>query len=173
MAGNEIVGYASNGYNILRWENGGKALVEGLEGNLVVPLVKDMLTWRTNATYMITSENKDTGNPLSVIPKYTVNTLLDYQVTDKLSTNLNWTMYGRQKPREYAEIRNEAGTLSTQEVGAYSVVGIGVNYDLMKDLSLKTGVTNLFDKQIYRENDGASTYNEPGRAYYAGLTLSF
>ncbi|CAI0760940.1 Enterobactin outer-membrane receptor [Serratia fonticola] len=173
VAGTEIVGYASNGYNILRWENGGKALVEGLEGNLVVPLVEDMLTWRTNATYMITSENKDTGNPLSVIPKYTVNTLLDYQVTDKLSTNLNWTMYGRQKPREYAEIRNEAGTLSTQEVGAYSVVGIGVNYDLMKDLSLKTGVTNLFDKQIYRENEGASTYNEPGRAYYAGLTLSF
>ena len=43
----------------------------------------------------------------------------------------------------------------------------------MKDLSLKTGVTNLFDKQIYRENEGASTYNEPGRAYYAGLTLSF
>ncbi|WP_447873749.1 TonB-dependent siderophore receptor [Serratia fonticola] len=173
VAGTEIVGYASNGYNILRWENGGKALVEGLEGNLVVPLVEDMLTWRTNATYMITSENKDTGNPLSVIPKYTVNTLLDYQVTDKLSTNLNWTMYGRQKPREYAEIRNEAGTLSTQEVGAYSVVGIGVNYDLMKDLSLKTGVTNLFDKQIYRENEGASTCNEPGRAYYAGLTLSF
>lgn len=173
VAGTEIVGYASNGYNILRWENGGKALVEGLEGNLVVPLVEDMLTWRTNATYMITSENKDTGNPLSVIPKYTVNTLLDYQVTDKLSTNLNWTMYGRQKPREYAEIRNEASTLSTQEVGAYSVVGIGVNYDLMKDLSLKTGVTNLFDKQIYRENEGASTYNEPGRAYYAGLTLSF
>ncbi|MEX2942723.1 TonB-dependent siderophore receptor [Serratia fonticola] len=173
VAGTEIVGYASNGYNILRWENGGKALVEGLEGNLVVPLVEDMLTWRTNATYMITSENKDTGNPLSVIPKYTVNTLLDYQVTDKLSTNLNWTMYGRQKPREYAELRNEASTLSTQEVGAYSVVGIGVNYDLMKDLSLKTGVTNLFDKQIYRENEGASTYNEPGRAYYAGLTLSF
>jgi ferric enterobactin receptor len=173
VAGTEIVGYASNGYNILRWENGGKALVEGLEGNLVVPLVEDMLTWRTNATYMITSENKDTGNPLSVIPKYTVNTLLDYQVTDKLSTNLNWTLYGRQKPREYAEIRNEAGTLATQEVGAYSVVGIGVNYDLMKDLSLKTGVTNLFDKQIYRENEGASTYNEPGRAYYAGLTLSF
>ncbi|MBC3377850.1 TonB-dependent receptor [Serratia fonticola] len=82
-------------------------------------------------------------------------------------------MYGRQKPREYAEIRNVAGTLSTQEVGAYSVVGIGVNYDLMKDLSLKTGVTNLFDKQIYRENEGASTYNEPGRAYYAGLALSF
>lgn len=173
VSGTDLVGYASNGYNILRWENGGKAVVEGLEGNLVIPVVKDRLNWRTNATYMITSENKDTGNPLSVIPKYTVNTMLDYQVTDKLSTNLTWTFYGRQKPREYAEIRNEVGSLATNEVGAYTVAAVGVNYDLTKDLRLNAGISNLFDKQLYRENQGASTYNEPGRAYYAGMTLSF
>ncbi len=40
-------------------------------------------------------------------------------------------------------------------------------------MRLTAGVTNLFDKQIYRENEGASTYNEPRRAYYAGVTLSF
>lgn len=173
VSGTDLMGYASNGYNILRWENGGKAVVEGLEGSLVIPVVKDRLSWRTNATYMITSENKDTGNPLSVIPKYTVNTMLDYQVTDKLSTNLTWTFYGRQKPREYAEIRNEVGSLATNEVGAYSVAAIGVNYDLAKNLRLNAGISNLFDKQLYRENEGASTYNEPGRAYYAGMTLSF
>jgi len=173
VSGTDLVGYASNGYNILRWENGGKAVVEGLEGNLVIPVVKDRLNWRTNATYMITSENKDTGNPLSVIPKYTVNTMLDYQVTDKLSTNLTWTFYGRQKPREYAEIRNEVGSLATNEVGAYTVAAVGVNYDLTKDLRLNAGISNLFDKQLYRENQGASTYNEPGHAYYAGMTLSF
>lgn len=44
---------------------------------------------------MIKSENKDTGNPLSVIPKYTINTLLDWQVTSKFSANVNWTLYGR------------------------------------------------------------------------------
>ncbi|CAI0729049.1 TonB-dependent siderophore receptor [Serratia proteamaculans] len=173
VSGTDLMGYASNGYNILRWENGGKAVVEGLEGSLVIPVIKDRLSWRTNATYMITSENKDTGNPLSVIPKYTVNTMLDYQVTDKLSTNLTWTFYGRQKPREYAEIRNEVGSLATNEVGAYSVAAIGMNYDLAKNLRLNAGISNLFDKQLYRENEGASTYNEPGRAYYAGMTLSF
>lgn len=110
---------------------------------------------------MIKSENKDTGNPLSVIPKYTINTLLDWQVTSKFSANVNWTLYGRQKPREYAEIRTENGVLATNEVGSYSVVGIGGNYQLMKDLRLNAGISNLFDKQIYRENEGASTYNEP------------
>ena len=175
VSGTELIGYASNGYNILRWENGGKAVVEGLEANLVVPVMRDVLNWRTNATYMIESENKDTGNPLSIIPKYTVNTMLDWQVTDKFSTNLNWTFYGRQKPREYAEMRKEEGVdgMSTKEVGAYSIVGIGVNYKINQNLRLNGGISNLLDKRLYRENEGASTYNEPGRAYYAGVTMSF
>ncbi|EGT4507546.1 TonB-dependent siderophore receptor [Cronobacter sakazakii] len=174
VSGDRVVGIASNGNNILRWENGGKAVVEGLEGNLTIPVMKDVLSWRTNATYMIKSEMKKNGNPLSVIPKYTVNTMLDWQVTDKLSTNLNWTFYGRQKPRQAAEIRLEdGGNLSRKEVGAYSIVGVGVNYALTKDLRLNGGVSNLFDKTLYRENEGASTYNEPGRAYYAGVTMSF
>lgn len=173
VAGTDIIGYASNGNNILQWENGGKAIVEGLEGNVVIPLVPETLSWRTNATYMIKSENKDTGNPLSVIPKYTINTLLDWQVNDKLSTQLQWTQYGRQKPREYAETRNETGAMSDKEIGAYAVVGLGANYQMTKNLRLNAGISNLFDKRIYRENDGASTYNEPGRAYYAGVTMSF
>lgn len=173
VAGTELLGLASNGYNILQWENGGKAVVEGLEGNLTVPVVKDTLSWRTNATYMIQSKNKDTGNPLSIIPEYTINTMLDWQATEKLSANLNWTLYGRQKPRKYAESRNETGSMSSREVGAYSIVGVGMNYQLTKNLRVNGGVSNLFDKQLYRENDGASTYNEPGRAYYAGVTMSF
>ncbi|QGU86315.1 TonB-dependent siderophore receptor [Erwinia sorbitola] len=174
VSGTELLGTASNGYNILQWENGGKAVVEGLEASLTLPLVEDVLDWRTNATYMIESKNKETGNPLSIIPKYTINSMLDYQITDKFSTELNWTLYGRQKPREFTESRLEGDTgLSSKEIGAYSVVGLNLNYTLTRNLSLKGGVSNLFDKQIYRENDGASTYNEPGRAYYAGVTMSF
>jgi ferric enterobactin receptor len=173
VAGTDIIGYASNGNNILQWSNGGKAVVEGLEGNMTIPVIRDTLEWRTNATYMIQSKDKDTGNPLSIIPEYTINTMLDWQVTQDFSSNLNWTMYGRQKPREYAESRTEAGSLSTKEVGAYSVFGLNFNYDLTKNLRANAGISNLLDKRIYREAEGASTYNEPGRAYYAGLTMSF
>ncbi|MDF7658924.1 TonB-dependent siderophore receptor [Erwiniaceae bacterium L1_54_6] len=173
VAGDDLVGYASNGYNILRWENGGKAVVEGLEGNLTIPLVRDTLEWRTNATYMFRSESKKTGNPLSVIPEFTINSQLDWQITDKLDANINWTQYGRQKPRQYAEIRNEVGAISNREISPYSIFGLNVNYDITKNLRANAGINNLFDKRIYRENDGASTYNEPGRAYYAGLTMSF
>ncbi|ORM71220.1 FepA family TonB-dependent siderophore receptor [Pantoea rwandensis] len=163
--------YYSENYDVYRWENGGKAVTQGLEANLTLPIVQDTLTWRTNATYMFTSKQKSTGNPLSLIPKYTVNNMLDWQVNDSLSTNVNWTMYGRQHPRTNAERRRDS--VSNTEVPAYSIFGWNVNYEMTKNLSLTAGISNLFDKRIYRSNDGAFTYNESGRAYYAGMTASF
>ncbi len=65
------------------------------------------------------------------------------------------------------------GPLPPPRLAPYSIVGIGTQYQLNRDIRLNAGISNLFDKQLYRENAGASTYNEPGRAYYAGVTLSF
>ncbi|MHC9060753.1 TonB-dependent siderophore receptor [Pantoea sp. y20] len=160
-------------YNVLRWENGGKAIVEGLEGNLTIPLIADTLEWRSNATYMFRSESKKTGNPLSVIPEFTINSQLEWQATQDLSANINWTQYGRQKPRQNVETNIDTSSMTTQEISPYSVFGLSVNYDISKNLRANAGINNLFDKRIYRENSGASTYNEPGRAYYAGVTMSF
>ena len=172
VAGTDPV-YSEAGYNVLRWENGGKAIVEGLEGNLTIPLVADTLEWRTNATYMFRSESKDTGNPLSIIPEFTINSQLEWQATQDLSANVNWTQYGRQKPRQFAETNTDVTNMTTKEIKPYSVVGLNVNYDITKNLRANAGISNLFDKQIYREATGAITYNEPGRAYYAGVTMSF
>jgi len=165
--------WSSSGYNIYRWENGGKALTQGLEANLTVPLVEDRLTWRTNATYMFDAKYKSNGNPLSLIPKYTVNTFLEFQVTPKLTTSAVWTAYGRQKPRSTADIRKEVGAMDETEVGAYSVFGLTANYQITKNLRVNAGISNLLNKKIYRSNEGASTYNEPGRAYSMGMTASF
>lgn len=160
-------------YNVLRWENGGKAIVEGLEGNLTIPFIADTLEWRSNATYMFRSESKKTGNPLSVIPEFTLNSQLEWQATQDLSANINWTQYGRQKPRQYAETNIDQTNMTSQEISPYSVFGLNVNYDITKNLRANAGINNVFDKRIYRENAGASTYNEPGRAYYAGVTMAF
>ncbi|CHQ52674.1 outer membrane receptor FepA [Salmonella enterica subsp. enterica serovar Typhi] len=174
VAGDQIIGRSASGAYVLQWQNGGKALIEGIEASMAVPLMPDRLNWNTNATYMITSEQKDTGNPLSIIPKYTVNTFLDWTITNALSANVNWTLYGKQKPRTHAESRSEETKgLSGKALGAYSLVGANVNYDINKNLRLNVGISNIFDKQIYRSAEGANTYNEPGRAYYAGVTASF
>lgn len=174
VAGDKIIGRSASGAYVLQWQNGGKALIEGIEASMAVPLMPDRLNWNTNATYMIASEQKDTGNPLSIIPKYTVNTFLDWTITSALSANVNWTLYGKQKPRTHAESRSEETKgLSGKALGAYSLVGANVNYDINKNLRLNVGISNIFDKQIYRSAEGANTYNEPGRAYYAGVTASF
>src|SRR5690606_12844421 len=76
-----------------RWENVPEVVVSGLEGNLSIPLT-DRLTWSTNATYMLQSENKSNGQPLSLVPRYTINSSLDWQARDNLSFLLSATHYG-------------------------------------------------------------------------------
>lgn len=172
-AGTEIL-ETVNGHHLLQWTNIPKAVVSGVEGNLTIPLLTDVLTWTNNFTYMIESKDKSTGNPLSIIPKYTINTFLDWQINAKWDAQLNATFYGRQKPRKYAENNTEnTNGLSTTEVGAYTLVGINTGYQFNQNLSVRVGISNLFNKKLYRANDGASTYNEPGRAYYGRVTISF
>ena len=50
------------------------------------PLHED-LSWSTNLTYMLQSKDKDTGNPLSVIPEYTLNSTLDWQASERFPPN--------------------------------------------------------------------------------------
>ena len=55
---------------------------------------------------MLQSKDKDTGNPLSVIPEYTLNSTLDWQASERLSTQLTSTIYGRQEPPKHGTSRN-------------------------------------------------------------------
>ncbi|HHH9265295.1 TPA: TonB-dependent siderophore receptor PirA [Pseudomonas aeruginosa] len=171
----DVMGQTGTGNNILQWSNAKKAVVEGLEGNLLVPLHED-LSWSTNLTYMLQSKDKDTGNPLSVIPEYTLNSTLDWQASERLSTQLTSTIYGRQEPPKHGTSRNTP-VVSRKEVGTYGIWGVSAGYTFSENLSVRGGVSNLFDKRLYRQGNsfdaGAATYNEPGRAYYVSMTTSF
>lgn len=176
-AGTLSYGTVGRNTRIYRWENAGKAVVEGIEGNLFVEL-SPHLEWNTNFTYMIESENRDTGEPLSVIPEYTLNSTLDWQATEKLSLQLSATYYGEQEspsinPRRQEAIADEA----RQDIDSYGLMGVSAGYAFNPNYSLRVGINNLFDKRIYREGNateaGAATYNEPGRAYFASITASF
>ncbi|RZN07859.1 TonB-dependent siderophore receptor, partial [Bordetella pertussis] len=64
-----------------------------------------------------------------------------------------------------------------QTISPYALAGLSMGYEVNRNLKFRVGVSNLFDKQLYREGNassaGAATYNEPGRAYYATATVSF
>ncbi|MCD9032324.1 TonB-dependent siderophore receptor [Luteimonas sp. Y-2-2-4F] len=189
-----IAGYVPVGTTIggtarvFEWENAPEAVVQGLEGNVNVPLLGDggdVLKWNTNVTYMIENENEETGQPLSVIPEYTVNTSLDWQATEKLSLLLTGTFYGRQAPAT-RDMNNddrcsEAGVEDCSALRAvrdpYSVWGLSGRYRITGTVSLGAGVVNLFDKRLFRESNssyaGAATYNEPGRTYFVSMNIGF
>ena len=71
------------------------------------------------------------------------------------------------------ELYDLVSAAGAEVVGFWSSAG----YEFNSNYSLRVGISNLLDKQIYREgnaNDaGANTYNEPGRAYFASVTASF
>lgn len=165
---------------ILKWENVPEALVQGIEGS--IGLSWDNIHWTNNFTYMMDSKDKSTGNPLSLVPVYTINSIFEYDVTDKLDVNFVYTQYGRQSSRTVAEMRLENGTgsgglestLKPSVVKSYGIAGINVGYKLSNNLNTRIGISNLFDEQKLRDSNSTSqTYNEPGRAYYASLKYQF
>lgn len=166
-----------NGARVLQWSNSGKAVVEGLEGNLFFPLTPS-LDWNTNFTYMLQSKSKTTGEPLSIIPEYTINSTLDWFYTPKLSFQANVTYYGKQTgPSFNMRTGEELTGDALNTISPYALAGLSAGYEVNKNLRFRVGVSNLFDKKLYREGNassaGAYTYNEPGRAYYATMTASF
>ena len=168
--------------SVFQWENIPKALVEGLEGNLRVPLT-DNLQWTNNFTYMLQSKNKETGDVLSVTPKYTLNSMLDWQAREDLSFQASITWYGKQTPKKYDYHGERVIGSANNQLSPYALVGLSGTYQLTKNLSLTAGVDNLFDKRLYREGNaqgvnniegaGAATYNEPGRTLYTSVSASF
>ncbi|MFT3721847.1 FepA family TonB-dependent siderophore receptor [Pseudorhodoferax sp.] len=172
-----------NGLMTTRWLNGGAALIHGLEGSLTVPLLGESgrhLKLINNFTWMFSNNGKQSGQPVSIIPKYTVNSTLDWTVNDKLSAQLTATFYGRQKPRtNNTSFSNQPATQAgLTEVASYTMAGLSGSYRFDKNNRLSFGVTNLFDKIITRKsnstgNAGAATYNEPGRGYYVSFTSDF
>ena len=183
VIGENIIATSDIGNWLLQWENTPKATISGIEGNLVIPL-HDTLKWSNNFTYMHKSEDYQ-GNPLSLVPKHTLNSTLSWTPNERFDANLTFTHYGRTKPRGVAINRLErdgnlrAGVTpltsehNQTQVGSYGIWGINAGYNWNKRVAVRGGVSNLFNKKLYRTTAGAQTYNEHGRAFYGSLKVSF
>lgn len=180
--------YSNGTSDIYKWENVPKAVVEGLEGTLNFPIT-EAISMKNNFTYIIENQNKTTGDYLSIIPKYTINSTLEWQATNDLSLQGTLTWYGRQKPKKYNYKGEATSGSETRQVSPYALVGVSGTYAVTKYLDVTAGIDNLFDKRHFREGNaqstgnattgaylwgaGANTYNEPGRTYYMELGLHF
>jgi ferric enterobactin receptor len=182
MGGDSGIPPIVNGYRAFKWFNGGPAIVDSFEGNLRLPLLGphgDTLSWNNNLTWMLHNESKKTDQPLSVIPKYTLNSTLDWRPTEKLSFMFLATFYGKRKPRTINLSNYSALTGSVlKERGAYALYSSNSTYKFGKRFSARFRINNLANKWLCRvgsnsDEQGALKYSEPGRAYYVNLTFSF
>ncbi|MCY0037614.1 siderophore enterobactin receptor FepA [Klebsiella pneumoniae] len=179
--------YQNNkGTDLYQWENVPKAVVEGLEGTLNVP-VSETVNWTNNITYMLQSKNKKTGDRLSIIPEYTLNSTLSWQVRDDVSLQSTFTWYGKQEPKKYNYKGQPVTGSEKNEVSPYSILGLSATWDVTKYVSLTGGVDNVFDKRHWRAGNaqttggatgtmygaGAETYNESGRTWYLSVNTHF
>ena len=183
VIGENIIATSNVDNWLLQWENTPKATISGIEGNLVIPL-HDTLKWSNNFTYMHKSEDYQ-GNPLSLVPKHTINSTLSWTPNERFDANLTFTHYGRTKPRGVAINKLEqngnpgagitplTSEYNQTQVGSYGIWGINAGYNWNKRVAVRGGVSNLFNKKLYRTTAGAQTYNEHGRAFYGSLKVSF
>ncbi|HEO9730094.1 TPA: siderophore enterobactin receptor FepA [Klebsiella aerogenes] len=174
------------GTDLYKWENVPKAVVEGLEGTLNVP-VSETVNWTNNITYMLQSKNKETGDRLSIIPEYTLNSTLSWQVYQDVSVQSTFTWYGKQEPKKYNYKGQPVSGSEKNEVSPYSILGLSATWDVTKNVSLTGGVDNVFDKRHWRAGNaqttggdkgymygaGAETYNESGRTWYMSVNTHF
>ena len=172
--------------DIYQWENVPKAVVEGLEGTLNVP-VSETVNWTNNITYMLQSKNKETGDRLSIIPEYTLNSTLSWQIYQDVSVQSTFTWYGKQEPKKYNYNGQPVTGSEKNEVSPYSILGLSATWDVTKYVSLTGGVDNVFDKRHWRAGNaqttggdtgymygaGAETYNESGRTWYMSVNTQF
>lgn len=182
-SGYSAVGTTNSGKtDIYQWQNVPKALVEGLEGTLNIP-VSESVSWNNNLTWMLQSKNKETGDRLTVIPQFTLNSSVSYQVREDLSVQGTFTWYGRQKPKRLNYKGEVVSGTETNELSPYSIVGASATWDVNKNVSLTGGIDNIFDIRHYRAGNaqttntlygaGAETYNESGRTFYVSVNTHF
>ncbi|MBH0065617.1 FepA family TonB-dependent siderophore receptor [Psychrobacter sp. SZ93C1] len=162
--------------SIFLWENQGEAVIEGLEGFVKVP-VTDTVSWSSNVTGILRSERKDNGEPLSLIPKFTVNTGVDWDITPRWNANADVSYYGTiEAPNVSVTTGDDLDTLSLDR-DPYAIANVSTRYDLTKAITVGAGVKNLFDTGVYREGTstdaGARTFNEPGRTYVFDVSVDF
>lgn len=160
---------------VFKWANIPKAVVEGLEANLSLKLT-DNIEWSTNATVMLESKDKTTGEPLSIVPDYTINSLISWQVTDDWEVVLSGQHYGKTESPEYSATSGEE-LENPKDREPYTIVNLNTVYELTDSLQFTFSVKNLFEEKIRREgtqtNAGANTYNEPGRSFLLAATYRF
>ncbi|TKY81665.1 TonB-dependent receptor [Pectobacterium polonicum] len=148
------------GMTRISYINVNKARIQGIETSFWVDVTDD-LNWTTNWT-IVDAEDRTTRKRLKQTPKNTLNTQLNWQALDNLSTYISYQYTGNQYlfDKEVSKTRG------------FNTVDIGATYTPVKNVDLKLGLTNLTNEK----RDYVATNNDyflSGRTVYGGVSYKF
>ncbi|MFS0827545.1 TonB-dependent receptor domain-containing protein [Pseudomonas phoenicis] len=154
--------YAPIGQREGRWwtrlENVEKARTRGWESTVRVPIIADRVVWRSNATYLLESRNLATGEALISAPELSLYSAIEWQINDRVDTQLAAQHVGRQRG------------VATKFIKPYTTYDVTTQWVATDALRLNAGILNLLDEQA---RDGSTQFYVPGRAFYVGMTTYF
>ncbi|OOF64619.1 TonB-dependent receptor plug domain-containing protein [Rodentibacter pneumotropicus] len=153
---NSVLGDYSRATNQAVNRNG-KTKIKGIEVTYSGKFTNN-LSGYANYTYTyIKSENDQYGLNYVRRPKHTSNLGLAYQITEKLGSSLNVSYMGK---------RLDSGDF---KMPSYTLVNLGVNYQISSNLNIYAHLNNVFDKKY----ENIIGYGQDGRNVYVGLKGSF
>ncbi|MCG3711621.1 TonB-dependent receptor plug domain-containing protein [Aliarcobacter butzleri] len=152
----ESVAYGTGGSKYYTSENLDKVDINGVEVNLDYKFTESFDT-QFNLTYLDT-EDKNTNKELTYTPNLSASLNLNYKLLDDLTSNIALRYIGKQ----YEDQAND------NKLDDYTLVDLGLNYNINKITTIYGGVDNIFDKKVdERVNINVGTY------YFAGVKVSF
>ncbi len=164
----DFIGSEKIAANLSRSKNlEGKTKVKGIEITYKGKIADNLISY-ANYTYtnIKNGESKRgaNGKTLDRRPKHTANVGLAYQITEKLGSDVNISYVGKRLDTYW-------GTWPSKrvEMPSYTLVNLGINYQLLPNLNVYANLNNLFDKKY----ENAIEYGQDGRNVYVGLKGSF
>lgn len=151
--------------SIHQYSNVGKAKMYGAEITWNHQNVVENLDYTLGYTYLKT-EDKSTGEELTLRPKHKINAQVTYNFPYKISTSLTLQYIGEQKQDVQV---GSTRVYERQTLSGYTLGSLQVSKTFLDSLKLSLGVENLFDKQL---NDNYE-YELRRRYYYARINYSF
>jgi outer membrane receptor for ferrienterochelin and colicins len=152
----ELASYGTGAAKYYTSENLDKVDIKGVELNLDYT-INNNSNLDFNLTYLNT-EDKSTNKELIFTPDLSASLGFNYKILPNVATNISLRYIGEQ----YSDSQNSTTT------DPYTLVDLGINYDVNKTLTLYSGIDNIFDKKI-EEELGTNV----GAYYFAGARINF
>lgn len=145
---------------VFRYYNVNKARIQGVETELKIPL-NDEWKLSLNYTYTDGRDLSDGGNkPLETLPFHTANGTLDWKPLEDWSFYVSGNYTGEKR----------AVSATDKNPGGYVIWNAGASWQATKNVKLRTGVLNLGDKDLSRDD---YSYTEDGRRYFMAVDYRF